>query len=247
MSLGDILLDLQGRSRPQIWLSYNKGAEKLRLPVNPSTLNVKSPFGVTDVEVARMGEFTVIGYRGLKEYSFGSFFPRDYNSTYCEYSQLEPPRVYVSTIEKWRDNRYPLRLTITGTNINTPVTIREFDYEFERAGNPGDIYFDITLKEFEFHEIRREQVIVPKPKPTTPTTKPTTPTKVTQPVKARPAPTAPKKKVRTHLVTRNESLWIISKRYYGKGSSWRTIYNANKGVIGGNPNKLKVGQRLVIP
>ena len=39
----------------------------------------------------------------------------------------------------------------------------------------------------------------------------------------------------------------IAKKYYGDGSQYTKIYEANKGTIGSNPNLIKPGQKLVIP
>ena len=39
----------------------------------------------------------------------------------------------------------------------------------------------------------------------------------------------------------------IAKKYYGNGAQYTKIYNANKGVIGGNPNLIYPGQVLTIP
>ncbi|MEX1071216.1 MAG: LysM peptidoglycan-binding domain-containing protein [Anaerolineales bacterium] len=52
-----------------------------------------------------------------------------------------------------------------------------------------------------------------------------------------------------HTVEDGETLSHIALRYYGNaGPSYYThIYNANKAVIGDNPNVIKTGQRLEIP
>ena len=47
-----------------------------------------------------------------------------------------------------------------------------------------------------------------------------------------------------HTVTRGETLWSISQKYYGKGSQWKKIADVNKID---NPGKLEVGQTLIIP
>jgi nucleoid-associated protein YgaU len=43
------------------------------------------------------------------------------------------------------------------------------------------------------------------------------------------------------------SLSGIAQHEWGNGNLWPTLYNANKGIIGSNPNKLRVGQILTIP
>lgn len=67
---------------------------------------------------------------------------------------------------------------------------------------------------------------------------------------ASPAPTtagtttAPPAGARTHTVQRDEYLVDISEKYYGTTTRWKLIADANPGV---NPNRLLVGQKLVIP
>lgn len=39
----------------------------------------------------------------------------------------------------------------------------------------------------------------------------------------------------------------IAKKFYGKGSDYTKIYNANKGTIGKNPNLIYPGQVFTIP
>lgn len=50
----------------------------------------------------------------------------------------------------------------------------------------------------------------------------------------------------TYVVVRGDSLWKLAKAAYGKGSMWKTIYEANKDQIK-NPNLIYVGQVLEIP
>lgn len=58
-----------------------------------------------------------------------------------------------------------------------------------------------------------------------------------------PAPAA----AQTYTVVRGDCLWNIAKRFYGSGAKYTVIYNANRGVIGGNPNLIYPGQVLTIP
>jgi nucleoid-associated protein YgaU len=214
----------------EFWLTYNNGAEKIRLPVNPETITVSSPFGYEDVNINQLGEITIIGERELKEYSFESFLPRDYNPTYCEYTNIPKPWDVVNALERWRDSRKPCRLIVTGTPINTPVTIRDFEYEPDKAGNPGDIYFSITLKEYRFVSFVKMNTNGTTAKASSKRTRPNT-----------------KSTPKTYVVKKGDSLWKISQNVYKDGSKWRQIYEANKKVIGKNPNLIYPGQKLVIP
>ncbi len=51
---------------------------------------------------------------------------------------------------------------------------------------------------------------------------------------------------RYHTVQKKETLCSISRQYYGSPSKWKDIYAANRSEIG-DPNKIRVGQKLVIP
>jgi nucleoid-associated protein YgaU len=66
-----------------------------------------------------------------------------------------------------------------------------------------------------------------------------------------PAPVPPAPQQRTFVVTKypapGSSLWSIAQIEYGDGNKWPTIYNANRAIIGNNPNLIHAGTRLVIP
>lgn len=50
----------------------------------------------------------------------------------------------------------------------------------------------------------------------------------------------------SYTVLSGDSLWKIAKKFYGDGSRWKEIYNANTSVIS-NPNVIKTGLTITIP
>ena len=52
---------------------------------------------------------------------------------------------------------------------------------------------------------------------------------------------------RTYVVQSGDSLSKIAKEAYGSGARWTEIYEANKALIGDNPNMIHPGQTLRIP
>lgn len=50
-----------------------------------------------------------------------------------------------------------------------------------------------------------------------------------------------------YVVGSGDSLSLLSGKYYGDIMAWEKIYNANKEVIGDDPNLLAVGTKLNIP
>lgn len=85
--------------------------------------------------------------------------------------------------------------------------------------------------DFEFVEESTITVIkiIPKPKPTT----------------TKPKPTSTKGK-RYYVVKKNDKLWNIAVKYYGKGTLWKKIADANKKIIK-DPDVIHAGWKLEIP
>lgn len=67
---------------------------------------------------------------------------------------------------------------------------------------------------------------------------------------AAPVPAEPEKKEekgpRIHVVGQGDNLGNISRKYYGEFKRWKDIAEANKEILP-DPNKLKIGMKLVIP
>ncbi len=51
---------------------------------------------------------------------------------------------------------------------------------------------------------------------------------------------------RYHTVAKKDTLYGLARTYYGDQRRWRDIYDANCSTIS-DPNKIRVGQRLLIP
>jgi nucleoid-associated protein YgaU len=62
---------------------------------------------------------------------------------------------------------------------------------------------------------------------------------------AKPAP-MPAAEIEWYEVQKGDTLSALAKRFYGKGSLYMKIFEANKDVLT-NPNLIKVGQKLRIP
>lgn len=219
---------------PQFYLQ--SGKEKLRLPVPPESHKFNSPFDYEDVNVAGLGDVTVIKRRGLRDFEIETFWPARYNASYCQYKPTITPTKFVSTIHKWRNARKPIRYIVTGTaSVNVEVTIRDFEIEANPHGAPGDVYFTLKLVEYRKPVIKKVS-LTKKKKPSK---------KASRPPSAKKTSTKPK----SYTVKKGDCLWNISRKpsIYNDATKWRRIYNANKKLIGKNPNLIYPGQKLVIP
>lgn len=212
----------------QFW--FRSGKEALQLPVNPSSFEVLSPYGIEVIEVNNLGEVTIPRNRGLQEFRFESFLPQKYDPAYCVHNRIISPNDFIATVEKWRDTNSPIRFIVTTANINTLVLIPEFTYRPSPPGSPGEVHFSMFLKEYRIPVVRT----------------------VSSNGKISSKPQRPPKstvQVKTYVVKNGDSLWKIAQNanVYGDGSKWRKIYESNKKLIGKNPNDIKAGMKLVIP
>jgi nucleoid-associated protein YgaU len=223
----------------QFWLSFNNGAEKLQLPVNPPEIRVSSGYNWTDVNITQLGEYSVPSGHTLTEITLSSFFPRDYNPSYCEYENIKKPLDYVKMIAAWKESKKPIRLVVTNSWVNYALTIRKFDF-WEQAGSPGDIYFTLELREYRFIKLTKVGPTVSKQ------------TGLKTVVKADKKPPRPNEKTppASYTVKSGDSLTKIVQRLRTQGHKDLTVeklYQANKGVIGKDKNLIKPGQKFVIP
>lgn len=87
----------------------------------------------------------------------------------------------------------------------------------------------------------------PKPPPIIPPKPPVTPL---PPAPKPPPPKPPTPQTKVTVCSWPNwcgSLWGIAQHFYGNGSLWPKIYEANKAIIGGNPNLIHPGQIFIIP
>lgn len=49
-----------------------------------------------------------------------------------------------------------------------------------------------------------------------------------------------------HEVVKGDTLWKIAEKYYGDGSLYTNIFEANKDILK-DPDMIKIGQKLRIP
>ncbi len=66
------------------------------------------------------------------------------------------------------------------------------------------------------------------------------------PKPAPPVPPTPAPEGKTYTIQKDDTLWSISEKFYGKGALWPTIAEANKDVIP-NPDRPPLGGSIRIP
>lgn len=213
-----------------IYLKNEKEKEEFHFPVNPiDKINIKKNKKFETVDIIDFGEADIPSLgKNIKEISFSTLLPSQYYS-FCRYKNLPNVDETISKLEKWMEQKEPVRLLITDFNFNELVIISTLDYE-ERAGEPGDKYINISFRSYRELKIEALPIIQASP----------------QQLNSRPSSNTGKK---VHTVKKGDTLWGISKKYFGSGSKWTTIYSVpeNKKTIGSNPDLIIPGQRIIIP
>lgn len=135
-----------------IFISQNNRQTVVQLPVVPPEFNVSLDQNHENFNSISQGDLRLIGDVGLKGISFSSFFPldNDNNAPYIRSTQWFG-HTYVDIFEAMMKRKLPVRLTITDTKINLPMTIDKFDYT---VGKSGDVDYTMTLTEFRFVKVK---------------------------------------------------------------------------------------------
>lgn len=214
----------------QMWLTYNAEKEKIQLPVLPSSFQTTNGSNNDSVNITGLGEIVIMQSRPALQFSFSSFFPAT-KFPGLQVETITKPLTLIQKINEWKASKKPVHFICTACGVDLFATIENFQYS-EEGGDPGTYQYSITLKEYREITVRQVKVDIPEAKATVKKEEPRVDNTV-QP--------------KTYTVVRGDCLWNIAKKFYGNGAQYTKIYNANKGVIGGNPNLIYPGQVLTIP
>lgn len=215
-------------SKYQMWLTYNAEKEKIQLPVLPESFSTKNGSKNETIDIAGLGEIVIMQSRPALQFSFSSFFPAT-RFPGIQVSSITKPLTLIEKINTWKASDKPVHFICTACGVDIYATIENFNYS-EEGGDPGTYQYSITLKEY--REITIRQVKVQNATATVQKEEPRVDNTV---------------KPQTYTVKSGDCLWNIAKKYYGSGAQYKKIYEANKKIIGSNPNLIYPGQVLTIP
>jgi len=202
------------------------GSTSFVFPVNPEEVNISRSKGYETINMLEHGEFDFAQGEKVKEITFSSFFPKEYDKSYCTVTDIPDPRVAMNVLNTFLISKKPLRFIISGTGVNVPVFLISLNSIF-RGGEPGDIYFDLTLRTWRDSKVEKVGSGAAGSKSG--------------------SRTDLKKNSKTYTVKAGDSLSKIAKLELGNSSKWNEIYKLNTKIIGSDPNRIKPGQKLVMP
>lgn len=225
-------------NRYEIWLTYNSNKNRLQIPVLPEKIEISYPDKNDTVYVYGVGEVTIKKHPGAFVMKWSGFFP----AVKCQgcISNPKKPKECLDFLKEVMKIAKPAKIVYTGgaCRLSSQCTI-EFEAS-EEGGDLGTIHYSITVTEYKKTAIRKLKIKTAKNKKKNGSKKKAKVTKTSN-------RTSSKSKAGKYTVKKGDCLWNIAKKFYGKGAKYTVLYNANKKVIGGNPNLIYPGQVLTIP
>ncbi len=141
----------------EFYLTNVKSGDRLRIPIAPDRLSIKSGALSTSFTIIKKGETKIPRGTSVAGYSWNGVFPAQHMAGYSFVFDWQQPQKIVSLILQWQENGDTIRLLVTELSINVDVFIESFTYEYYGV---GDCAYTINLA------VRRELVVETVPAPT---------------------------------------------------------------------------------
>lgn len=217
-----------------IYLTNLTTGDRLRFPMLPTEISVRIANQFGNYTILGIGEVKLPSGSSLDTVSWNGILPGEKrkNDPYV-FDWQDPKAIYrwIDGLKTMHGNPVKARLLITETPINCDVYLQNFSGT--PTGGYGDINYSIALIQAKDISISAVSAESPLPAPLN--------------NKAVTAERTTPKQDTTYTVKSGDSLWKIAQQLYGKGSDYTKLYEANKGMVGSNPNLIYPGQVLTIP
>lgn len=215
---------------------------KTLLPVAPQKLQLKIKGVNKTYTLINDGEINVLKTPGLTDIEFDALLPNVKYPFAVYKNGFTRAKSFLEVLKNYKQDKKIFQFIVTRTlpngkmlfDTNMKVSLESYTIK-EDAKNYGmDVMVTIKLKQYRDYATKTCNIKFASSKPKI----------VPQPVRAAENP--PKPANQTYTVVRGDCLWNIAKKYYGNGSKYTVIYNANRDKIK-NPNLIYPGQVLTIP
>lgn len=201
--------------------SFKTAGSSFQLPVNPKECTISEGGSIKTVELLNIGEIGIAGSRRLLRLSINNTFLPEPESRF--YNGCDPENI-LSMMRKAKDGKLPVRIIISGTDINREFLIEKLDHTYKEGQK--DVYISWSFVEYRETTVTAVASLADS-----------TDTGISQRTSDQEVP-----KIVT--VKKGMTLWGLAKKYYSDGTRWREIAQAN-GIK--DERKLQIGTELVIP
>lgn len=219
---------------------FSEGGDVLTFPITPPSLKISVGSNNETVTLINEGDINILKSPSLIEVEFEARFPM---VKYPYSRNVSSFQTYFNKFKELKEEKLPFQFIVSRDSLrgkrswdtNLTMALEEFEIN-EDADEGDDVLITFKLKQYKNYGVKTVKV---KPK-------------VTTAVKPKPKTTSTAKKTRTttkktsksqsYTVKKGDCLWNIAKKYYGNGSQWKKIYNANKTVIENTAKKYRKGK-----
>lgn len=213
------------------------------LPVTPEKITTKVNGNNKTITLINDGEINILKKAGLTDIDFTVEIPQS-KYPYAVYKDgFREAGYFFDIFENLKNSlksfqfivcrRMPSGRKLLSTNIKVSLE----DYKItESAKNGFDFEVQLKLKQYRDYGTKQINVQLASGKPRA-SVEPKRETNNS------PVPSS----AQSYTVKSGDCLCAIARRFYGDDKRYIDIYNANKSIIGGNPNLIMPGQKLTIP
>lgn len=222
---------------------YDFYLNKCLLPIAPSKLTVKINNANKTVTLIDEGQINLLKKAELTDLEFECRIPQEPFPFAVYKSGFKGADYFLDYFEALKTDQKPFQFIVCRTRptgkklFDTNMKVSMEDYKITEDAKEGfDLIVDIKLKQWRDYGTKTVNISFDMEKPRA----------SIEPQRETGASPAPSE-AQTYTVVKGDCLWNIAKKFYGNGSKYSVIYNANRSVIGGNPNLIYPGQVLTIP
>lgn len=200
---------------------FADGSDVLTFPITPGELNIKVGSNNKVITLINEGDINILKSPSLTEIEFEARFPMRKYPYSRNVSKFEN---YFDKFQELKEDKKSFRFIVARMtpgnkrlwDTNLLVALEDFEIN-ENADEGDDVLISFKLKQYKEYGVKVLKVA--KKKTTTSTSN-----------KARSGNNNSSKS-KTYTVKSGDCLWNIAKKYYGSGTKYTVIYNANKTVI----------------
>ena len=213
------------------------------LPIPPKKLELKISNQNKTYDLMNYSEINVLKSPGLTSIEFEVLLPNVKYPFAMYKNDFQNAKYYLGILENLKVNKSAFQFIVirkfpNGTGIfDTNIKVSLEDYTITDSTDEGfDTKVKIKLKQYREYSTKTVQVTIKQYKPPV----------VTRTVTTNNTAAASKPSGQNYTVRSGDCLCNIAKRFYGNGSQYTKIYNANRDKIK-NPNLIYPNQVLWIP
>ncbi len=222
---------------------YDFYLNRCLLPIAPPKLEIKINNANETITLINEGQVNILKKAELTDIEFECRIPQVSYPFAVYQSGFRGASYFLDYFESLKTGKKPFQFLVSRTlpngkvlfSTNIKVSMESYTIT-EDAKDNFDLLVKIKLKQY--REYGTKTITIKQGD-----SSPKAEVEETRAAETSPAPAS----AQTYTVTKGDCLWNIAKKFYGDGAKYQQLYDANKGIVGGNPNLIYPGQVLTIP